>query len=101
MSYENSLEEKDTINEAVRFWNLCNEAEGTNRSEALNDIRFGAGEQWPVEIQNSRNLEGKPCLVINKIDAYIRQICNQQRMQRGGIKVHPMNNETDEHIAQI
>jgi len=101
MDYDNSLDDRDTINEAVNFWNLCNDADGTNRAEALNDIRFGAGEQWPVEIQKSRNLEVRPYLVINKIDAYIRQICNQQRMQTPGIRVHGMNNETSEDRAQI
>ena len=89
------------INDAIDFWRLVNEAEGMNRSEALNDIRFAAGDQWPVEIQNSRNLEARPCLTINKIDAYVRQVTNQQRMNRPRIKVHPVNNEADLKIAQI
>ena len=37
------------IDEAIKFWALVNEAENMNRSEALNDIKFAAGEQWPVE----------------------------------------------------
>ena len=67
------------INEAIKFWRLVNEADSNNRAEALNDIKFAAGDQWPVEIQNSRNVEARPCLTINKIDAYIRQVTNQQR----------------------
>jgi hypothetical protein len=59
------------------------------------------GDQWPVEIQNSRNLESRPCLTINKIDAYVRQVTNQQRQQRPRIKVHPVNNEGDLKIAQV
>jgi hypothetical protein len=35
------------------------------------------------------------------VDAYIRQICNQQRQQRPRIKVHGMNNESDAKIAEI
>lgn len=89
------------INEAIDFWRLVNDSDSMNRSEALNDIRFAAGEQWPVEIQNSRNLEARPCLTINKIDAYIRQVTNQQRMNRPRIKVHAINNEADYKIAQI
>ena len=42
------------INEAIKFWRLVNEADSNNRAEALNDIKFAAGDQWPVEIQNSR-----------------------------------------------
>ena len=83
------------IDEAIKFWQLVNDSDSTNRSEALQDIRFAAGDQWPVEIQNSRNLEARPCLTINKIDAYVRQVTNQQRMQRPRIKVHPVNNLAD------
>jgi hypothetical protein len=80
---------------------LVNDADSTNRAEALMDVKFAAGDQWPVEIQNSRNLESRPCLTINKIDAYIRQVTNQQRMQRPRIKVHPVNNLADYKIAQV
>jgi hypothetical protein len=89
------------INEAIKFWRLVNEADSNNRAEALNDIKFAAGDQWPVEIQNSRNVEARPCLTINKIDAYIRQVTNQQRQQRPRLKVHAVNNLADYKIAQI
>ena len=89
------------IDDAIKFWQLVNDSDSTNRSEALQDIRFAAGDQWPVEIQNSRNLEARPCLTINKIDAYVRQVTNQQRMQRPRIKVHPVNNLADYKIAGV
>lgn len=89
------------IEEASKFLRLVNDADSTNRAEALQDVKFAAGDQWPVEIQNSRNVEARPCLTINKIDAYIRQVTNQQRMQRPRIKVHPVNNLADYKIAQV
>ena len=89
------------IGEAKDFLRLCNDSDSNNRAEALDDVRFAAGDQWPVDVQNSRVLEARPCLTINKIDAYIRQICNQQRQQRPRIKVHGMNNESDAKIAEI
>jgi len=101
MAYQDETGNKDKINEAIKFWRLVNDADSTNRAEALNDIKFAAGDQWPVEIQNSRNLESRPCLTINKIDAYIRQVTNQQRQQRPRIKVHPVNNLADYKIAQV
>jgi hypothetical protein len=72
-----------------------------NRQEALEDLRFSAGDQWPVEIQNSRTLESRPCLTINKIDAYVRQVVNNIRQQRPRIKVHAVNNNTDIKMADI
>ena len=89
------------ISEAIKFLRLVAEADTQNRSAALEDVKFAAGEQWPVEIQNSRNLEARPCLTINKIDAYVRQVTNQQREQRPRIKVHPVNNEGDLKIAEV
>jgi len=101
MAYQDESGNDNKINEAIKFWRLVNDADSNNRAEALNDIKFAAGDQWPVEIQNSRNLESRPCLTINKIDAYIRQVTNQQRMQRPRIKVHPVNNLADYKIAQV
>ena len=89
------------INDAIKFWQLVNTADSNNRAEALQDIKFAAGDQWPVEIQNSRNVEARPCLTINKIDAYVRQVTNQQRQQRPRIKVHAVNNLADYKIAQV
>jgi hypothetical protein len=89
------------INEAIEFLRLSSEADSSNRSSALEDLKFAAGDQWPTEIQNSRNLEARPCLTINKIDPYIRQVTNQQRQARPRIKVHGMNTQSDEKLAQI
>ena len=89
------------ITEAIEFLRQAAEADTTNRAEALDDVKFAAGDQWPVEIQNSRNLEARPCLTINKVDAYVRQICNQQRQQRPRIKCQGMNNQTDAKMAEI
>lgn len=57
------------IEEAKQFLRFCGEADSNNRAEALDDVRFCAGDQWPVETQNSRLLESRPCLTINKVDA--------------------------------
>jgi hypothetical protein len=89
------------IQDAIKFLKLVGEADSNNRQEGLQDLKFAAGDQWPVEIQNSRNIESRPCLTINKLDPYIRQVTNQQRQQRPRIKVHPVNNEADVKIAQV
>jgi len=100
--YQAQTSSADTrINEAIKFWRLVNDADSNNRAEALNDIKFAAGDQWPVEIQNSRNVEARPCLTINKIDAYIRQVTNQQRQQRPRLKVQAVNNLADYKVAQV
>lgn len=88
------------IQEAIEFLKLANEADTMNRQEALEDLKFGGGDQWPVELQNSRNLESRPVITVNKVDNYCRQVCNQQRQQRPRIKVHAMNTHDDMVDAQ-
>ncbi|HEY6019903.1 MAG TPA: portal protein [Candidatus Paceibacterota bacterium] len=80
---------------------LVQEAESANRAQAVEDLRFRYGEQWPAEIQNSRQLESRPCLTINEVDTYCRQITNQIRQQRPRIKVHPVNDLADPKIAEV
>ena len=83
------------IQEAIDFLKFANDADTMNRQEALEDLKFGAGDQWPVTLQNSRNLESRPCITVNKVDNYCRQVSNQQRQQRPRIKVHATNTHDD------
>lgn len=87
--------------EAVEFLRIVAEHESTNRIEGLDDLKFRWGDQWPIEIQNLRNLQDRPCLTINQVDAFCRQISNQQRQQRPRIKVHAVDNEADPKIAKV
>ena len=75
--YDDDIEDNTDdgiIEEAKEFLRFCSDNDSNNRVEALDDLKFAGGDQWPVEIQNSRLLESRPYLTINKIDAYCRQI---------------------------
>jgi uncharacterized coiled-coil protein SlyX len=89
------------IEKAKQFLNFCSDNDSNNRVEAMEDLKFAGGDQWPVEIQNSRLLESRPYLTINKIDAYCRQIANSQRQQRPRIKCHGVNTQSDAKIADL
>ena len=88
------------IDEAKTFLRLANDADTMNRQEALEDLKFVNGDQWPIELQNSRNLESRPVLTINKLDGFCRQVVNQIRQQRPRPKVHGMNSDADEKVAE-
>lgn len=89
------------IQEAIDFLKFANEADTENRQQGLDDLKFSAGNQWPVEVQNSRHLEARPCLTINKLDAYVRQIVNQMRQSRPRMRAHSMNSEANAKVADI
>ena len=95
-------QEPEIITEAKQFLKWCNDADTMNRQEALEDLKFvSGGDQWPVDLQNSRNLESRPVLTINKLDGFCRQVTNQQRQQRPRAKVHACNSEADFKTAQV
>lgn len=98
---EDTTDVDSRIGEAIKFLEWANDADTMNRQEALEDLKFVNGEQWPIELQNSRNLESRPVLTINKLDGYCRQVINQIRQQRPRPKVHGMNSQSDAKVAEV
>jgi len=77
----------------------CMESEAKNRAEALDDLKFKAGQQWPADIAAQRNFDKRPCLTINKIPTFTRQITNDGRMNRPTINVSPVGGKGDQEAA--
>lgn len=88
------------VTEAVDFLRQANDAESENRNLGLQDLQFRFGDQWPNYAVSSRGND-RPKLTINEIDAFIRQVCNQQRQQRPRIKVQPVDDFADPKIAKV
>lgn len=86
--------------EGVEFLRTATDAESHTRNLALEDLRFGNGDQWPSYAMQARG-QDRPQLTINELDAYIRQVCNQQRQQRPRIKVDPVDDQSDVKTAKI
>src|SRR5215472_1879947 len=80
---------------------MAAEAETKVREEALADLKFMAGDQWPSNIQTTRDNDGRPCLTINRLPAMKRQITNEQRQQRPAVNVNPVGSGTDVETAEI
>jgi hypothetical protein len=94
--------DKDIVAEAKEAFKECEEAERDNRDEALDDIRFARlGEQWPSEVMEQRKRERRPCLTINKLPAFLRQVINETRQNKPSIKVHPVDSNADVKTAEI
>lgn len=89
------------ISECIENLKTAVDAETQNRAEALNDLKFSAGDQWPTMIQTARELEHRPCLTINKTDSFVRQAVNNMREQRPRIQVHPVAGGSDKQKADV
>ena len=65
------------------------------------DLRFVSGEQWHQGIQRERDLEGRPCLTINRLPQFIRQVTNEQRQNKPSIKIRPVDDIADPETADM
>lgn len=108
MSSKNYKKEKDSkksnedvLETAKKRFDLAVEAEADIRKEALDDLKFRAGDQWDDQIKNQRELENRPCLTINRLPQFIRQVTNDQRQNRPSIKVSPVDDQADIETAKV
>lgn len=103
MADENKSADKDDLLAQGRTaFERCQDAESDNRQAALDDIRFSRlGEQWPRSIEQQRRDEHRPCLTINKMPAFIRQVVNDSRQNKPSIKVHPVDSNADPKTAEV
>lgn len=93
--------DEDIIIECRDRFRLALAAETENRVEAMTDIRFANGEQWPIDIRRDRDIDGRPCLTINITDAMVRRVTNALRENRPRIKYHPVGNGADVQKAKV
>lgn len=92
----------DILKEAREAFGRCEEAELTNRREALEDLEFARlSKQWPDNIKAQRDREMRPCLTINKLVPVIRQVVNDARQNRPSIAVHPVDSKADPETAEV
>jgi hypothetical protein len=83
-----------------------------SREDEIDDLRFYAGSpdnhwQWPADVLATRGavqgqtINARPTLTINKLPQHVRQVTNDQRQNRPGAKVIPVNDQADVEVAEI
>jgi hypothetical protein len=63
-------------------------------------MRMADGDQWEQEMVVARG-ESRPRVVVNLLEQHIQQVVNQQRQNRPGGKVSPVDNEADPDVAEV
>lgn len=87
------------LEEARKRFKLANEAERENRKHALDDLKFIAGEQWPEAARKARG--DRPCLTINRMPSFVRQVVNEQRKIRPAIDVIPADSRAAKATSDV
>ena len=86
----------DILDEARDLFRQCEEREADNRDEALDDLEFARlARQWRPEDEEQRAAEGRPCLTINRMPAFIRQVVNDARQNAPSIAVRAVDDAAD------
>lgn len=92
------------IEEAIKRFKACEEAESRLREQALSDLKFSLGDQWPDEIRRARENDvngARPCLTVDKLGQYVRQVVNDSRQNKPSIKVRPVDSGADPEVADV
>lgn len=100
--YDSDASKPDALKDALEAFEKSAEHDDHNRKAFEDDIDFALLEnQWPERVRRDRELEGRPCLTVNKLAAMGRQIVNDARRNKPGITVHPVDSEADPETAEV
>ncbi len=86
---------------ARKRFKLSSEADSDIRTEALEDLKMYAGDQWPPDIKSNRATTNRPCLTFNRLPEFGRQVINAQRQSRPSIQVNPVGDGADVDTAEV
>lgn len=98
------MAEDKVIERAQKRFNLAADLESEGRIERLDDIKFvRLGQQWPDSVKRDRERPGqeRPMLTINRLFQFRNQIINEIRQNRPGIKVRPVDDQSDVDTAEV
>src|ERR1017187_7352673 len=98
---ETSESARDPLHEVREKYKRASDYWQKDRKAALDDLKFRGGEQWPADIVAQRERDKRPCLTIDKLNKYVRQIVNDGRQNRPSIKVRPVDSDADVPTAEV
>ena len=91
----------DVLREARERFDECCEADEWNREQALDDLQFLVGEQWPEDVRSERELSGRPMLTINRMPQFLRQVTGDIRRTNPAVSIGPADGGADKETAEI
>lgn len=97
------IQDKDNlVAEMRKRHSEYNTAEQHNIDAALLDLKVLVGEQhWDETVENERKTDGRPCLVVNQLPVFTRQVIGDQRQSRPATQIIPSDNLANTEVAEI
>jgi hypothetical protein len=99
------MADNDTVREAIERFDDAMRWDQTNREEAMEDMRFLAGEQWDAASRAARaggdGRPARPMLTINRLPQFVRQVTGDIRQNPPAIKIRPVDGGADTKSAEL
>ena len=89
------------LSKRVKELKKCVDADEHNRTKAIEVLRFRNGDQWDGAEKQRREAAFRPCLQVNLLNKFIKQVVGEQRQNRPRAKVHAVDNQASVEIAKI
>ena len=97
----NGDKEQELLREARLRFEATVDFDRQNRDDALDDLKFMAGEQWPEAVKQARESDSRPVLTINRLPQFVRQVTGDMKQNRPAIRVRPVDDEADAETADV
>lgn len=101
MSDERNAKGGDLHAQALRHADEIFMAEQENETSARDAQRFYAGEQWNDAAKAARLKDGRPCLTINRLPAFVKQVTGDVRKDTPSMRFLPAGEGGDEKTAEV
>lgn len=95
-------EDKKLIERALKDFKFSSEAFRTNRENYEDDIKFVfKSKQWPEAIKREREEDYRPCLTVNKLKKFVKNVAGDIRQNMPVVKFRPVDSKGDPLTAEI
>jgi hypothetical protein len=92
----------ELIKTSLKRFQITADSETETRKQGLEDLKFSIGTgQWDEAVRANREIEGKPCLTINRAPSFLRQYTGDERQHRPSMIVNPVGSGADIELAKI
>jgi hypothetical protein len=94
--------DQELIEKSLKRYKITSESESETRRQGLEDLKFSIGTgQWDESVKANREIDGKPCLTLNRAPSFLRQYTGEERQHRPAMLVDPVGSGADEEVADI
>lgn len=96
------MDEDDIVKRAQDHMAEAIDADRENREHALDDLRHLIGEgQWPENVRVEREQNNRPCLTINRLPQFLRQVTGDIRRLNPSIDILPGDEGATQDVAEV